>query len=685
MNKKANLENFFNPRSVAIVGASEAEGKVGWAVTRNILKLGYAGQVFLVNPSHEQIFGQKCYSSLEAIEKPVDLAIIAIPAKFVLETIEKSAQKIKNFVVISAGFSETGEEGKDREAELQKLAEENKLNILGPNCLGFIIPEIKLNASFAGGMPEAGRVALVSQSGALATAMLDMVAKKNIKFSAVVSVGNKMQLDETKLMEYFEKDENTKVIGMYLEGIKDGNKFIETAQRVARTKPIVILKAGKTERTQRAISSHTGALAGSDAIMNAAFRKAGIIRAHTVDEFLSFLKVASVAPVPQNKEVAVLTNAGGLGVLATDAFQGKTIALAEIKAETKEKLKAFLPGESSLENPIDLLGDAREDRYAQALEILASESVGSIVCLLTPQEQTPVEKIAEAIIAFKNKTEKLVATVFMGGTKVEAAVAQLKMNDIPNFSVPELAIGALENYYQWNLQKDNLASVSGVVIDKERAESVKKIVAEAQGEGRKALFYGEAQAVMQKYGLETAETYALGEAGIKFPVVVKVDSDKVLHKSDQQGLILGVQDKDDLFSAVEKMKASFPGEKVIIQPMLDKKMELIVGLKRDAIFGSVVVVGLGGIYTEIFKLAEFVVGSETEEKLVEFLEQGALNFLFQGARGQRAYDTKELARILMGVKTLAEEVPEISALDINPLLVYNDGRSAVAVDVKIIL
>jgi acetyltransferase len=342
-----NLNKLFNPQSIAIVGASEEQGKVGNVIAKNISDPGYQGDVFFVNPKHETLFGRKCYKSLNEIDGQVDLAIIAIPAKLVVETIKEAEQKVKNYVVISAGFGETDVEGREREKELKQVAEKYNLSILGPNCLGFIAPALKLNASFAGqGLPGQGNIAFVSQSGALAVALLDMAEKRNLKFSLVASIGNKMQLSETELLKHLNADEKTKVIGMYLEGIKDGKKFIEAATKTI--KPIVIVKAGKTAKAQKAISSHTGALAGSDEVMDAAFEKAGILRAENLEEFVDILHLISLSDAPGNPAVAIVTNAGGAGVLTTDAFLNRAVMPAEISADGKNRLREFLPKEASV-------------------------------------------------------------------------------------------------------------------------------------------------------------------------------------------------------------------------------------------------------------------------------------------------------------------------------------------------
>ncbi|MDO8241231.1 MAG: acetate--CoA ligase family protein [Candidatus Moranbacteria bacterium] len=686
------LNKLFNPQSIAIVGASQERGKVGNVITRNILELGYAGKIFLVNPKHEKLFDQRTFKSLTDITEKVDLAIIVLPSKIVVPVIREASDKIKNFVVISAGFSETDAEGKAREEELKKLAEEKDLNILGPNCLGFIIPKLKLNASFAGGMPQAGNISFVSQSGALAVAIMDIARKENIKFANIISVGNKMQLSEAEVLEYLENDESTKVVGMYLEGIENGQKFIEVASRVAQKKPVVILKAGKTEKAQKAISSHTGALAGSNEIMDAVFEKAGVLRAENLEEFFALIETMSVASAPKEKGVAIITNAGGPGVLTTDAFGGKTIELVNLSEETKKSLRAFLPAESSVENPIDLLGDAMEDRYEKALEVLEQdEKIGAILCVLTAQDQTPVGKIVSKIVEFKNRTNKMVATIFIGGERVEKEIARLHENEVPNFVFPDEAVNALNDYYVWNEnRKEVVANRKEFVVNIARQAEVSKIIAKVKKEKRTALSFSEASDVAKMYGIATPAVSNLTVDDdlpeiAKFSVVMKVDSDKVLHKTDKQGVILNIKNQEELQQAQAQMKVNFPGENLIIQEMLSIKTELIMGIKQDSIFGPIVVYGLGGIYTEVFKMVNFLVPPLNLAEIKKSLMRSKIKFLFEETRGQKAHNADEMAQMLLGVSELAQEIADIKELDINPVLIYNDGKSAVAVDVKIIV
>jgi len=684
------LDTFFNPQSIAIVGASEEEGKVGQVIAKNISTLGYKGRIFFVNPRHSEIFGRKCYAELAEIEEKIDLVIMVIPAKFVNRVIKESAKLIKNFIIISAGYSETNEEGKIREAELKKISEDNGLNVLGPNCLGFIIPSLNLNASFAGGMPGAGNISFVSQSGALAVAIMDIAKSEEINFSNVISVGNKMQIDEADLLEYLGTDEKTKVIGMYLEGIKDGPKFTEAAGNVSRKKPVVILKAGKSEKAQQAISSHTGALAGSDEIINALFEKTGVLRADDFEDFFSLVNLISRTGAPANNKVLVITNAGGPGVLTADAFERKEIVLANLSVETKEELESFLPEESTVENPVDLLGDAMEDRYRKALKTAETEKeIGTIVCVLTPQDQTPVEKIAREIIEFHKKTEKSVVTIFIGGDRVRKSILDLEKEGVPNFSFPDQCIRALDKYFRWSQVGKNVA-LTEKNVDQKRKEKALSIIEQAKKEGRSALFFSEASRLMEIYGVPVIKNENITTSGkipekISFPVVLKVDSDKVLHKTDKQGVILNIQNQNELEASVLKMKNNFPGENLIIQPMLSRQTELIVGIKNDPTIGPVAVYGLGGIYTEIFHWVDFLIPPLSLEEIEGSLLKGKLNFLFKETRGQKAYDAEEISRIFLGISDLGHEIKEIKELDVNPLLVYNDGKRSVAVDVKIII
>lgn len=681
-----NLEKLFNPQSIAVIGASDKEGKVGTEITKNVLELGYQGKIFLVNPSSQTFFGQPVYPSVNEIpENEIDLAVVVIPAKFVNDTVRQAAAKVKNFVIISAGFSEIGEEGKSREEELKQIASENGLNILGPNCLGFIIPGIKLNASFGKGMPKKGKFAFISQSGALISATMDLAEKEDIRFSSIISIGNEAVVDEFELLNYLSKDRQTKVIGMYLEGLKEGQKFSEIASEISAKKPIVILKAGKTEKAQRAISSHTGALAGSDETISALFEKSGVIRAENFENFVNLCKFISVSKALKNEKVIAITNAGGAGVLTTDAFKNKKIQLAEISDSIKTELKTFLPAESSVANPIDLLGDAQEDRYLKTLETLEKEEADTIICILTPQQQTRVKEIAQAIIEFKKKSKKNIVAIFVGGKRISKVLPSLNRHKIPVFSYPEMAIKCLDQYYKWNLYKKS----SGKFIESKFKNEINGILENAQKEGRNALYFNEGKKIFEYLEIPTIDSIEIMSKEdlpkiSEFPVVLKIDSPNVLHKTDKNALALNIKSTEELNQAFEKISADFPGERMIAQPMLERKTELILGIKRDPTVGSVVIFGLGGIYTEIFKKIELIIPPISKDEIKKRLESSSIGFLFKNTRGQESYNIYEIADIIEKISILAQTSEKVSELDVNPLLIYNNGTGAKAVDIKII-
>ncbi len=684
------IDTLFNPESIAIIGASAEEGKVGNVIAKNLLNPGYQGEVFLVNPKYPELLGKKCYKNLQEIHKKIDLVIISVPSKLVNAIVEEGSDTAKNFVIISSGFSETGQEGREKERELLRTAEKKNLRILGPNCLGFIHPSACLNASFAGGMPPLGNVALISQSGALAVAMMDSAKKEGMGFSRVVSIGNKMQLDEVEMLRYFGQDKKTKVIAMYLEGIQRGKEFMEAARSV--DKPIILLKAGKTEKSRKAIASHTGSLAGSDEIISEVCKKTGIVRADTLEDFFNCITLVSQSRVPANNNVAIITNAGGPGVLTTDSFLGKSAQLVEFSDTLKAQLKEFLPEEASVENPVDLLGDAKEDRYAMSLDAMVNNSeAGSVVCILTPQDQTPVEKIAEIIAVCKKNTDKIIAASFIGGERVENARGALAASGVPHFNFPHQAVDAIEKYYTWNItQSEKVNNSEKYISEEKRKESARQITQKAVSEHRNALLFSEAKEIMRMYDIPVIGHYSLDvkekiPAKIKFPVVVKVDSATVLHKTDKQGVILNVKNNAALREAVEKIRGNFPGEHVVIQPMMEKNIELIAGIKRDEVFGPVILYGLGGIYAELFRKVEYIIPFEPLESIEKKIKNGQFGFLFHGARSQKPYRSRNIAKILYGLQAVALELEEITELDINPLLIYNDEQDDVAVDVKIII
>ncbi|MHC4591269.1 MAG: acetate--CoA ligase alpha subunit, partial [Planctomycetota bacterium] len=440
------LRSFFDPASVAVIGASRTQGKVGYDVVRNLIDGGYEGRIHPINPKADEVLGLPCAPSVDEVEGEVELAVMAIPAEFVLDALDQCARKgVGAIVVISAGFKEAGEEGARLEEELAAKCREHGIRCIGPNCLGVMSPIIRLNASFGAAMPKPGNIAFFSQSGALGTALLDVAVGEDIGLSRFVSYGNKADVDETDLIDALGQDDQTDVILAYVESIDDGRKFMDVAARVTRKKPVVVFKSGKTSAGAKAASSHTGSLAGVDSAYEAAFRQCGVFRAATTQQFFDYARAFACRKLPAGNRVAVVTNAGGPGIIATDAVESSRLTMAELSEETREALAAQLPPQANIHNPVDVLGDAKAGRYRLALDLVAQdEQVGAVLTILTPQTSTQVEKTAEAVADAAGGTEKPFLTSFMGSASVQKAWNILDRRQVPNFGQPDRAVGALE-------------------------------------------------------------------------------------------------------------------------------------------------------------------------------------------------------------------------------------------------
>jgi acetyltransferase len=695
MKQKTNFKKLFKPKSVAVVGVSQTVGKVGYSLAKNIIKNEYSGGIYFVNPKYKKLFNLPCYNSLVEIPvKKIDCVIVAVPAKYVVEVVRQGSQKCKNFVVISAGFGEMGIEGHNQEMQLLNLAKEKDLTILGPNCLGFINPIISLNASFASGMPAIGSTAFISQSGALAVAMLDKAEENHLGFSQIISIGNKMQVDVATLIQYLATDKDTKVIAIYAEGINNGGKFIKAIQvAIKNNKQVIILKSGKTEIAQKAIALHTGSLAGSDDIFSAALEKAGAQRVNDFSELVAMVKLAEKINY-SNKlakpQLAIITNAGGPGVLATDEIGGyDNLQLASLSTTVKNNLKTFLPVAASVENPIDLLGDATAKLYQQAIEqVSIDENVNIILIILTPQDQTPVNEIAELIVEFQKNKRQLLVPIFIGGKRIKQAEEFFNYHQIIHFSSISVALKILAKAFQ----QQSIFEAKQHRLNPQRQCTSLKIINQVRNEKRNILYFSESQQLAEIYQLPISSFWEVTnglKASLKtqYPCVAKIDAPQILHKTDRGGVILPIENNVQLRNAIQKLKADFPeeGARIIVQPLLPIKTELIIGMKKDPIFGPVIMVGLGGIYTEIFKLVDFLITPLSKPEIKQRLKHSHLAFLFQKTRGQEKYDLVELVEIIYHLSILATENPEILMIDINPLLIYNDGQPAVAVDFKVII
>ena len=697
--------SLLTPTSIAVIGASEDPKKVGHAIFKNLLTQGFKGTVYPVNPKSTEILGEKAYPSLNDVPGTIEMAVIVTPAATVAALAEECGKKkVKTLIVISAGFGETGTaEGHGSEEKLLSIAKKYRMQLIGPNCLGMLRPNIGMNASFAEDLPMSGNVALISQSGALAVALMNSAPELHLGFSLVVSMGNKTAMDECDFLEISESDNLTKVIGLYLEGIKNGERFLSVARRVATSKPIVLIKSGVSERGKRAVSSHTGALAGSDAAIDAVCAQTGIHRAHTTEEFLDLLRTLSTQPPLASSQIAVITNAGGPGILATDGAEHEGLTLAPLSAKQKQALKKVLPSAASCENPIDVLGDALADRYSAALTACASDpEIDGVVALLTPQIMTPCTEIARAIVDMKKRSPLMpIVASFMGGSHVEEAIRELQANGIVNFETPEAAVHALAalRNSKIEIQNPKQALKTKNYKPKTKNKSKASLAATRLLKNQRGLLSDPlTKKIFALYNLPLpsqalaqtgAQAVKLAEA-IGYPVVAKVSSPQILHKTDVGGIRTNLHMADEVKSAFleikKNVKKSMPKAHVrgiLIQKQLPPGSEFIVGAIRDPSFGHLVMAGLGGIYTELFADTSFCIAPVTMEEAYEMLQQLKAWKLLLGLRGKKQMDIDALAETIVKISKLVTENPEIAELDLNPVIVREDG--IVIADAKVII
>jgi acetyl coenzyme A synthetase (ADP forming)-like protein len=697
------IDAFFNPKSVAVIGASTNPEKLGYAVVKNLLDGGYSakGKVYPINPTAPEILGFKAYPTVIEVPDPIDLAVIVIPYPHVPEALRTCGQKgIQSAIVISAGFREAGKEGLERELELIQICHEFNLRLIGPNCLGVIDSYTPLNASFAAGTPPSGPLAFMSQSGALGTAVLDIALAGRLGLSKFVSLGNKADVSEIELLETWVKDEHSKVILIYSEGMPSGQEFIRVAREVTRAKPVVAIKSGVTQSGSRAVSSHTGSLAGSEQAYQAAFQQAGIIRADSMESLFDMALALGYQPPLKGDRIAIITNAGGPGILATDALEKSGLALARFELETIYALEQYLPDAASAANPVDVLGDAREDRYRYALEQVAKDpNVDGIMVLLTPQAMTEIEATARAVGSIAKTLSIPILGCFMGEARIQAGINVLTEFGVPNYPFPERAANAFRAMALYRLIKDRPApSYKRYQVNQEAA---KKVFDHVRSENRLTIGDAESRQVLQAYGLripkseiaETPEAAAAIAAKIGFPVVLKIASPDILHKTDIGGVKVGLQNASDVRDAFELMvyraQRYIPEARIwgcLVQEMAPAGgLEILVGMNRDPQFGPLITFGLGGIYVETLKDVTFSVAPLSRQEAEEMLEQVRAHALLDGVRGQPPMDKGAIVDVLLRISQLVTDFPEIIEMDINPLMVYHDGEGALALDMRLVL
>jgi acetyltransferase len=696
---KDNLHAFFHPDAVAVIGASSTPGKVGHTVVTNMLSAGYTGTLLPVNPKGGMIEGLPVVTDISDLPRGLDLAVIAVPPKFVVEAV-RGLGKIgaKSAIVITAGFKEAGKEGHGLEEELKALCQEYGISLLGPNCLGMMNGAAGVNASFAAGQPGLGSIAFFSQSGALCVAILDWALGANIGFSKFVSLGNKAVLDEADMLEYLNRDEATKVILGYIENVEHGEAFLKEARRTSLNKPVIMIKSGTTAAGAKAASSHTGAIAGSDQSYTAAFHQSGVIRVGDVATLFNLAQAFSSQPLPKGPNLAVVTNAGGPGILAADAADRSRLSMAELSPRTIEKLQEFLPSYAAFYNPVDIVADADAKRYRQTLDVIGEDPmVHSILVLLTPTASVDIEKAAEAVIRTARKWAKPVFACFMGKTKVAGARKMLMDAGVPCYAFPEPAVHSIETMYQYYLWKHR--------PDPEYAEverdmdAVRKVIDDHLRRSQAEVVEFEAQQVLRAYGLPTPRTklartsdeaVAAAEE-IGYPVVLKIASPNISHKTDVGGVAVNLVNAREVMETFKEITARAQRMRrdayiagCLVQEMAPPGVrEVIIGFKRDEQFGPMLMFGLGGVYVEIMKDISFKLAPLSKQDAFEIVREIKSYMLLKGLKGEKPVNFAALERILMVMSRLALDLPEVLEAEFNPILVNNE-RALVA-DVRMTL
>ena len=698
------LSTMFEPASVAVFGASERRNSVGKLVFMNMIESGFKGQVYPVNPKHRKIQGHRAYPDLDSIGKPVDLAVITTPATTVPGIIESCGEHgIRAAVVLSAGFREAGPQGLKLEQAAQENARRYGLRFIGPNCLGLMRPDTGLNCTFYRGSASPGRIALVSQSGALCTAVLDWAAANNIGFSTVISTGISADTDFGDILDYLVSDPRTKSILLYIEGIHHARSFMSGLRAAARVKPVITLKVGRHMSGSRAAMSHTGALVGSDAVFESALRRAGVVRGMRIGDLFSAATTLTSMLSVKGERLAIVTNGGGPGVMATDRATDLGMSLAQLSKETLAQLNTVLPNTWSQANPVDIIGDATPERYARSSEICLSDSgVDGLLVLLTPQAMTDPSAVARSLVRLGENSQKPLLACWMGDTQVAEGRHILRDARIPTFHTPEAAVEAfsyLVNYYR--NQKLLLETPGPLSLGKAPdIEGARMIIEGALSEGRKVLSESESKAVLHAFHIPTAPASvvrspneALVQAeSLGFPVVLKINSPDITHKSDAGGVRLGISNAqavrsayNDMLNTVRKNRPEARIDGVTIEPMLQRPngRELLVGLATDPVFGPVITFGTGGTTVEVMQDRAVTLPPLNHRLVRDLIGQTRVSRLLEKFRHMPVADMEALEQVLLRVSEIACELPLIRELDINPLIV--DEHGAIAVDARMVV
>jgi acetyltransferase len=690
------LAAFFRPRSVAVIGASRDPAKVGGSVVANLRAAGFEGPIWPVNPRADVVQGLPAVQSLLAIDGPVDLAVVAVPAPAVLPALKECVAKgVGGAVLLSAGFREAGAAGQAREAELRAWLGAQPIRALGPNCLGWIRPSRRLNATFAPGMPPAGGIAFLSHSGALATAILDWARARRLGFSFFATLGNQADLTEADILEAAATDCETRVIVGYLEGLADGRRFFEALRRTAARKPVVLLKAGRSPEGARAVSSHTGALAGSDAAFDAAVRQAGAVRARSVEELFDLARCLAAQPLPRGRRVLVVTNGGGLGVIAADAARDAGLVVAPLGPPVQSRLRAVLPPTASPGNPVDLVGDADPARYANALHAVGPDAdADSALVIMTAQAATDAVGVARAVLGGTRGWSRPVVAAFVGGERVAPGVRILEEAGLPCYPFPEPAVAALAGM-ALVAERSRRAVDTAPPVFRVAAPAARGAIDALRAAGGDGLGLSELTPLLTAYGIPvlaprvvgSAEEAAAAASQLGSAVALKIVSRDISHKTDVGGVALGLASPAEVADAAAAMLARVRGRRpdaviqgLLVQPMAPPGKELLLGAVRDAQFGPLVTLGFGGIYVEVLRDTVTRLLPVSPAEALEMLDELKMAPLLRGVRGEAPVDFCALADTVTRFGQLVLDCPDLTEAELNPLVASSDG--VVAVDAR---
>ncbi len=689
------MKELFEPSCIAIIGAAREETKIGHIVLKNLIDSGFPGRLVPINPKSGEILGLKCYHSILDLPGPVDMAVICVPNVYVPEVVDDCGRKgVKAVIIISAGFKEMGREGAELERRVAEIRQKYDMRILGPNCLGVINTHAKMNATFTRNYPRSGSIAITSQSGAICSTLLDWSSEVKVGFSKFVSVGNKVDIDEANLLEYLRDDPQTKVIGLYIEGTERGIEFMRQAALTSMSKPVIVLKSGRTSSGAKAASSHTGALTGSDKVYEAALSQSGTIRVKSLEELFDLLLAFSNLPPIESGGVAIVTNAGGLGVLAADSCGDYGLNMVMFTPETIQKLKSNLPEEANLYNPVDVIGDADAARYEFAIRtVMDDPNVSSVIVLLAPTDRVDIASVGNLLAGFAGKAIKPLVATFVGGADAMKGVRILRQAGVPHYESPDRSVRALSAMVEYQKSLHVKARSQTIPVQGDR-ELVRKLLDKIRAEGRVGLSESEGKTILKAYGIpvpfegvaKTEEEAVQLAEKIGYPVVLKIESEDISHKTDVGGVVVGITSAEDVrrqFSLLlSRVSSRAPRARIdgaSVQQMLSGR-EVIVGMVRDDSFGPVVTFGLGGIFVEVMKDVTQRIAPLSDEDIDDMIHSIKAYPILTGARGKRPADIAALKDVINRLAQIAQDFPEISELEINPVIVMDEGQGVNAVD-----